>query len=168
MKKKVKIIDNFLDQSTFENVESVLMGSGIPWFYHPHVDDKDEVGERFQFTHIFYKGDCPTSGQFDMMLPLIDKLESKVLFRIKANLLTRTLDREMHTFHTDIPDQWNKHFYTSIFYINTNNGFTTLIDGTTVNSIANRMVIFPAHMSHTGTTCTDQKIRVVINFNYLK
>ena len=165
---EVKVIDNFLDQSTFENLESVIMGNEISWYYLPHVDYEDEEGERFQFTHAFYKDDQSRSGWFDMMLPLIDKLESKVLFRIKANLLTRTLDREVNTFHTDIPDQWNKHFYTSIFYINTNNGFTTLIDGTTVNSIANRMVTFPSGMNHLGTTCTDQKIRVVINFNYLK
>ena len=165
---EVKVIDNFLDQSTFENLERELMGTEFQWYYLPHVDYPDEEGMRFQFTHSFYKDDQPRSDWFDKMLPLIDKLESKVLFRIKANLLTRTLDREVNTFHTDIPDQWNKHFYTSIFYINTNNGYTKFEDGTIVKSKANRMVTFPASMNHTGTTCTDQKIRVVINFNYLK
>ena len=52
--------------------------------------------------------------------------------------------------------------------MNTNNGYTKFEDGTTVKSEANRMVTFPASMRHLGTTCTDQKIRVVINFNYLK
>ena len=165
---EVKVIDNFLDQSTFENLESVIMGNEISWYYLPHVDYEDEEGERFQFTHAFYKDDQSRSGWFDMMLPLIDKLESKVLVRIKANLLTRTSEHEMHNFHTDIREIQNKHFYTSIFYMNTNNGYTKFAGGATVNSIANRMITFPAEMMHTGTTCTDQKIRVVINFNYLK
>ena len=31
----------------------------------------------------------------------------------------------------------------------------------------NRMVIFPSNVLHAGTTCTDQKTRIVLNFNYL-
>ena len=54
---------------------------------------------------------------------------------------------------------------TSIFYMNTNNGYTKFEDGTKVESVANRMVTFPANMKHAETSCTDEKIRVVINFN---
>ena len=57
---------------------------------------------------------------------------------------------------------------TSIFYVNTNNGYTKFEDGTKVESVANRMVTFPSNMKHTGTSCTDERIRVVINFNYFK
>ena len=41
-------------------------------------------------------------------------------------------------------------------------------DGTKVESIANRMVTFPSNMKHKGTSCTDERTRVVINFNYFK
>ena len=51
--------------------------------------------------------------------------------------------------------------------MNTNNGYTEFENGTTVESEENRMVVFPAEMKHRGTSCTDKKIRVVINFNYL-
>jgi len=51
-------------------------------------------------------------------------------------------------------------------YVNTNNGYTKFEDGTKVESVANRLVTFPANMKHKGTSCTDEKIRVVINFNY--
>ena len=57
---------------------------------------------------------------------------------------------------------------TSIFYVNTNNGYTKFEDGTKVESVANRLVSFPANKKHTGTSCTDEKTRVVINFNYFK
>ena len=52
--------------------------------------------------------------------------------------------------------------------MNTNNGYTKFEDGTKVESVANRLVTFPASMMHTGTSCTDKKIRIVINFNYME
>jgi len=52
--------------------------------------------------------------------------------------------------------------------MNTNNGYTKFEDGTKIESVANRMVFFSSNMKHTGTSCTDEKIRVVINFNYFK
>ena len=50
--------------------------------------------------------------------------------------------------------------------MNTNNGYTKFEDGSIVESVANRIVTFPANMKHLGTSCTDEKTRVVINFNY--
>ena len=52
--------------------------------------------------------------------------------------------------------------------MNTNNGYTKFEDGTKIESVANRMVSFPTNTQHKGTSCTDQKTRVVINFNYFK
>ena len=62
------------------------------------------------------------------------------------------------------PKQWT----TSIFYINTNNGYTKFENGEKVESVANRMVTFSTNLKHTGTSCTDERTRVVINFNYFK
>ena len=50
--------------------------------------------------------------------------------------------------------------------MNTNNGYTIFEDGTKVESVANRMITFPANLKHTGTSCTDQQVRIVINFDY--
>ena len=93
--------------------------------------------------------------------------------RIKANLLTRTPNIIENTFHIDIGDECMseeklKQWTTSILYINTNNGYTKFEDGTKVESVANRMVTFSANLKHRGTSCTDEKTRVVINFNYFK
>ena len=68
----------------------------------------------------------------------------------------------------NILEEKQKQWTTSIFYVNTNDGYTLFEDGTKVESVANRMLSFPANMRHTGTTCTDQQIRIVINFNYFK
>ena len=183
---KVKIIDNFLDQSTFENVERFTMGADFPWYYNNHVDYMGDKGERFQFVHAFYKEvsegyQVVHSSSFKFLIPIIEKLKSKILIRVKANLLTQTSKIIENKLHIDrgLPQGGRevlslsdieklKPYTTSILYMNTNNGYTKFEDGTTVKSEANRMVTFPASMRHLGSTCTDQKIRVVINFNYLK
>ena len=92
--------------------------------------------------------------------------------RIKANLIPRTSTINVHTYHTDISisddEEKLKQWKTSIFYVITNNGYTSFEDGTIVNSVDNRLVTFPSNMKHAGSSCTDQKVRIVINFNYFK
>ena len=53
-----------------------------------------------------------------------------------------------------------------LLYMNTNNGKTIFEDGEEVDSVENRMVIFPASRMHAGTTHTDAMYRCVINFNW--
>lgn len=55
---------------------------------------------------------------------------------------------------------------TSIFYVNTNNGYTLFKNNQKVKSIENRMVIFKSSEIHSSVTCTDSKVRCVINFNF--
>ena len=59
--------------------------------------------------------------------------------------------------------QW----WSAIFFINTNNGKTLFknIDKEIISK-ENRIVIFDGRLEHTGTTCTDQRNRILINFNY--
>ena len=54
----------------------------------------------------------------------------------------------------------------AIFYVNTNDGITVLEDGTEIKSIENRVLLFDPSTKHHSTTCTDQKVRININFNY--
>ena len=51
--------------------------------------------------------------------------------------------------------------------MNNCDGYTEFEDGTKVFSKENRFVTFPTKMRHTGTTCTNNHIRLVINFNYI-
>ncbi len=74
-----------------------------------------------------------------------------------------------NSFHYDVSDfipEQAKNWITSILYINTNNGYTRFETGEVVESVENRLVTFPANLKHTGTSCTDEKVRVVVNFNY--
>ena len=183
----MEIIDNFLDQYEFNELQKLIIpqpykefGQELPrdsahfaWYYSDTIEYKENTPDRFQFVHMFYIEDQPNSSLYNNLNPIINKLEPKSIIRIKANLLTRTPEIIQNAFHIDLNDgnsenDYSKFCTTSIFYVNTNNGYTEFEDGTIVESVANRMVSFPANTPHTGTSCTDENIRVVINFNYFK
>ena len=165
-------IDDFLDQKEFDELQTLMMSSNFAWFYNDGIDYKNEITDKFQFTHIFYRHDSPHSELHVQLKFILEKLNPISIYQIKANLLTKTPNIIENTFHSDLenilPEEKQKQWTTSIFYVNTNNGYTKFEDGTKVESIANRMITFPTNMKHTGTSCTDENTRVVINFNYFK
>ena len=170
----MKIEDDFLAQEDFDKIQDLIMGDNFAWFYKPTIDyPEEEYNERkFQFSHLFYGDSIPQSPFMNELNPILNIIKPISIYRIKANLLTRTPDIIENSFHVDIGALKNspeklKQWTTSIFYMNTNNGYTKFEDGTKVECIANRMLTFPSNMKHTGTSCTDEKRRIVINFNYL-
>ena len=92
-----------------------------------------------------------------------------MILKIRAKLLTRTPEIEESDFHTDImgpTEEKISQMTTAIYYVNANNGYTEFEDGTKVESVENRIVIFPSNIKHRGTSCTNEQTRMVINFNY--
>ncbi len=163
-----QIIDNFLDADTFLSVKKEIYGPNLPWFHNEFLVYEDELKENstwnWQLTHTFYKDCMPRSDKFHILEPLLVVLNPSAILRIKANLMPRTDQIIEHKFHVDITNIKNN--LTAVFYINTNNGYTLFKDGTKIESIENRMVIFDGSLEHTGTSCTNARNRCVINFNY--
>ena len=166
----MKIEDNFLKQEEFDKIQK-LMGepSPFPWFYADRIVFEDDV-DKFQFIHAFYDNHMPMSPFSNELDSIINIIQPFSIVKIRAKLLTRTPEIVESTFHVDIPlsEENLKQWTTSIFYINTNNGYTKFEDGTIVESVANRMLSFPANMKHCGTSCTNERRRIVINFNYFE
>ena len=160
------ITEDYLDEVNFKKVCGVMLGTTFPWFYNDNIVSKDDEGY-FQFVHSFYDDCVPRSNLFNLLEPILDKLQPKGLVRVKANTTTRTEKHIIHKQHTDLPFTL-PNTYTSVLYLNTNNGGTVFEEGNVVNSLSNRLVTFPMHKKHSGKTCTDEKRRVVINFNYFK
>ena len=158
----IEVIDNFLEEDVFKEIEKILMGDKFPWFFNDFKNDDNDINN-FQFTHTVVRGNGNIESKFiQYMKPFFDKLNIKKIFRIKINLTTRTEKLFNHLYHTDVSFQCT----TAIFYINSNNGKTIFKNGEEVNSVANRMVIFNSNLEHAATSHTDEKTRVVINFNY--
>jgi len=168
MNSELKIIPNFLNSRDFLNIKKTLLSTNFAWYYHSLVllpDGKDiqYSDVDFQFVHSFYLNYSSNSPYMELLNPVLQKLNPIALVKIKANLITRTNEIVEHGMHTDIP---NVKCTTSILYINTCDGYTKFETGEKVFSEENKLVTFPSNLKHTGTTCTDQKCRVVINLNY--
>ena len=103
-----------------------------------------------------------TSPFFDYILPVLNKLDIKSLIRIKANLFPNSEKIYEHEMHVDY--SWTHK--AAILYINTCNGYTKLANGTKIDSVANRVLLFDASKPHCSTTTSDTTARFNINFNY--
>ena len=164
------IVDDFLPKDDFKTIQDILLGSEFGWFYNSRIDFPDDKN-KFQFTHTLYRFNQPQSSYYNewyeiLVKPITMGSTGSALDKIKVNLLTRTPEIVENKFHTDIRPP-KMPFTTSIFYVNTNNGYTKFKNGTIVESVENRLVTFPVNNQHKGSTCTDENIRVVINFNYM-
>jgi hypothetical protein len=161
---KIVIEDNFLIEEDFKHLQKDIMSTYFPWFFNDYIvfDKEEHLKDNFQFTHTFIF-ENKKSNLFDLLTPLINKINPNNLLRVKANLGTRNEQHIEHDYHTDFdePD-----VTTGIFYINTNNGYTRFKEGNKVESVANRYVTFNGSKLHSGVSQTDTKSRIVVNFNY--
>ena len=158
----MNIYKNFLDKKDFSILESKMMGDTFPWYYNDEIVDKKD--NFFQFTYAFMlngKENC-VSEAMKIIKPLLDKIKFTRMERIKVNLLTKTEKIIEHGFHSDFPN-----VKTGIYYLNNCNGYTKFKNGKKIKSEKNKYVEFDSNLEHTGSTCTDEKRRVVINFNYV-
>jgi hypothetical protein len=160
------VIDNFLDDKTFLSIQNEIYGHAFPWFHgdtiiYPSTDTNKITN--WQLYHVFYYAYSPQSPAFSLLEPIIKKLNPSAIIRIKANLVPGADEIVEHGMHIDCTDFKGK---TAVYYINSNDGFTVFEDGSRVESLAHRIVIFDSTIKHTGTTCTNARNRCVINFNY--
>ena len=160
----MNIIDNFLSDDYFKAIQTIVLSNEFSWFYYDGVVDPEDG--KYQFVKGIYdesfRNPIIDRKSFLLLEPILYKLNVSDLYRVKANLNIKTEEHEHSVFHTDYTDMT-----TSIFYINTNNGWTQFNNGDKVECVANRMVIFDSNLEHEGVTCTDQNRKVVFNFNYV-
>ena len=154
----IDIKDNILDEKVIEDLEwCLLSNTGIAWFI-----------KGSNFEHNFWSGIEYSNRYNDVCQAWIDMyIKPTALIKVKGKLYPKSKKIKEWKMNPDV--HWkHENCMTSILYINTNNGYTKFKDGTIIESIRNRLVTFPAHLEHTGSTCTDENFRCVINMNYYK
>lgn len=167
---EIKVYDNFLSAEKYHSISDPMLSPFFPWYFHDAIvyDTAEEVEDprMFQFSHIFFDR-VQMGDTFRLLQPFVEKMKPSSLIRVKANLQPNTETIRQNPFHIDYKHSGDyENAKTAIYYVNTNNGKTVFEDGTKVDSVANRLVVFNPRLKHAGTTCTDQKCRIVINFNY--
>lgn len=154
------VIENFLNNIEFQRIKQSVLNRYFDWYYQPSKVSDNDGGQ--QFTHMFLSEDGKMSNFFYILKPIFSKLKAKDIIRAKINLTHRKETIKKFQYHIDT----DKECKTAILYLNTNNGKTVFKNNKQINSIENRMVIFPSNLQHTGTTHTDKDFRIVLNINY--
>ena len=165
MASEVKVIDNFIPESDFKLLQEYMLND-VRWAFAPWIADKNNLSlNQYQFCHVMYYPNVGIlEGNPKVLSPIVERLTCKYIMRVKANLQTYTPELVINDWHIDM-DYNNK---TAIYYVNTCDGYTEFEEtGQKVESIRNRIVIFDGSMRHRGTTTTNSKIRMLINFNYI-
>lgn len=156
------IIDDFMEATYFKQLQEIVLGDQMPWFFQKQVNSHDKQSS--YFTHILYDNYGPCSNFWGHFTNLALRLEAKAFIRIKMNCYPRTEKIITHASHVDEDFEHRG----ALFYWNTNNGKTILENGVKIDSVANRMLLFNAARPHQSTTCTDQPARYNTNFNFFK
>ena len=172
----IEVIDNFLEQESFNELQKFFMSPRSQWRFVDFVVSKDQDNQKKDgyFVHSFrdlhpvtFEDRFPISPNYDVLYKLLDKLKKKVNFnqilRIRSSLFPRREKQNSDAFHVD----YKFDHKVCIFYINTNNGYTLFKTGEKVESVANRLLIFDGLKEHSTVVQSDTSARYIININVL-
>jgi len=170
----MEVIDNFLDEEYFDSLVNLFTDNeqpghidqnyNIPWYFNSKIaNEGDEIGKSFYMTHMFYNGHIPFSPLYNKLIPILEKLKVRCLIRIKGNFYPNTHILHEHPMHVDYDFSHSG----AILSLNTCDGYTKLKDGTKIDSVANRILLFDASEKHCSTTTTNVFARININLNYM-
>jgi hypothetical protein len=165
--KDYRIMDNFLDKNIFLNIKNIMENDEFPWFFVKKINENHDINDLTSyFVHMFFlesNENSRISNYFNLIVPIITKINMLKLIRIKGNVYLNTETKIIHEKHVD----YNYPHKGAIYYINTNNGKTILNNNLEIDSIENRLLIFNPNIPHSSTSTTDSKFRMNINFNYI-
>jgi hypothetical protein len=188
------VLRNFLDESYFNTLKEELYSCKPNWCYVDHSIPVPTDTRKLLFTDagifrylLVYGGELNVCEEhFKLIKPFLSKLSDYfkhrkiIIRRIAANLLPRNkkllgkynyphIDQDYSQLEQDKYD-----LYTGIFYFEDGNGDTLLIDNSDHISIIGRMtpventlVLFDAYQWHSAPCSSEEKKRIVINFNLM-
>jgi hypothetical protein len=171
----MQIIDDVLPEEDYERLWTSMIGDDFAWYFaitkvRNYVGEEDSTvlsnshPNNCQLCHNFHADDTVISRHWHLTEGIRDKLQASAYLRVKANMTLAThipLETKMHIDFGDVTG-----YKTAIYYVNSNDGYTKFETGEIVESVGNRLVIFDGRTKHCGSTHTNQKYRIVINFNY--
>ena len=172
------IIDDVLPIEEFDKLTKfIVFNNQLPLTIDggvSHAPDKEHYNQEkeddhrnWYASHVSYINNVPISIIFEfianILKPVFERAQLKSLVRIKTNFYPYTHEIFEHSPHRD----YDFHCVGGVLSLNTCDGFTRLEDGTKVDSIANRLLLFDSSQNHNSSTTTNAKGRYNININYI-
>ena len=161
------VYDNFLSPAEFGNIKGYLGADGkFPWKLGARINNNDQTNDDMYFaTLVFHSYDGWFSDvEGDIFQLISSKIHMEALFRIKANMYfpSRSGKVEHHAPHIDSSFKHQG----ALFYLTTCDAPTTMADGTAIESVENRLLLFDPVTNHSSSSPTNAPYRQTINFNY--
>ena len=179
--KTPEVFDNFIDDDTFPEIKYEIVYSDLEMEFCSYVtarcdDDEQILTKEYHskwswcLTHKIFNVCQSSSPVFPLLNnSLFQKLESLPKNNIKClhkcNIIaypnTETIKENLmyHDYH------WSVN--TGILFLNTCDGYVKFQDGTKVNAVENRFVLFDGSKPHCLSSTTNEKLMYTININFL-
>tara|TARA_B100001175_G_scaffold104313_1_gene88570 strand:+ start:780 stop:1268 length:489 start_codon:yes stop_codon:yes gene_type:complete len=161
----MQVIDDALDKEYFKHLDKQMLHQNrFKWLFQEKVatleDDPDD--EQFYFISSFYHNLMVEDDFYYELRPLFDALGVKALIRCRAIMYMNQGKIIKHKPHIDFEYSHNA----ALLYMNTNNGYTGMMNDDKVESVENRILLHDGSIPHYSTTCTDTCKRIVLAVNY--
>ena len=158
-------IDNFLPEKEFQAFLKYVTDASneFPWYRGYKIEGASDVQPQIQLVHVFKHPEYGTSKHYEGFTPIESKFNKVV--KAKINLTFNSGEQKLGGWHYDYEEGSDN--IIACLYLNDNNGFTLLEDGTQFQSKANRLAIFD-NVSHTDVTQTDTEERMMLNIGFIK
>lgn len=169
-KNMIKYSDNFLTKTELESLQEIM--PGLTYVLDMYTCDCPDALHNFQFTHNIVKNGKEVSPHFPLFKRLfLDKLGSTECQRMRICVNASTHEVMENGYHYDWYDSREDNLMNAaIFYFNTCDGYTAIKTKKgkikKIESVENRIGIFPAHWAHTGTTTSNSMVRTILNIVY--
>ena len=173
---KLVVIDNAIEKEEFDKIKNIILSNEFDWHLIKDFVDNQEDAEvlcnkfnNYKFVHMMFSSKNFYNEENNYIWSSIfEILVVKALVRIKVNLTMNTEQIVKHGWHCDNnPVDFFPQLRSAIYYLNTCDGYTEFKQNNQkIYSKENRLIVFPNHFVHTGTTTTNELARYVVNFNF--
>jgi len=167
----LKIIDNFLFDDYFKELQNLVSSNNFGWFYQDKTTTYQK-DKNFMFVHTLYNNsiNSPHYTKFEPIKYFINQhTDFKKLKRMKLNLYTNRNERIKHLKHYDYIEedhQPTKNIKILILNFSTCNG-STIVEEKEIVSQENKAILFKNEQAHYGIIQDDKNIRIVLNIVFI-
>ena len=172
-----KIIDNFLDDNKFNHISDVVKSFDFHWHLGGRLNDNSSDDDWQGIHNIISEGKVVSPTYKFMVDDIVKSLQKNYkksvnIYRVRVNLFGKDKENRGLGYHADITEVHD--YLTLLLYLEDSNGKTEFKDVQifdnmkmkTVDSFANRALIFPSICIHQTMTQTDVRFRTNINMNF--
>jgi hypothetical protein len=185
------ILDNFLPNDEFKQLQDYITGSNFPWYYHSHASaapgtyiPENSVESGAMVHSVFSKEDNSKSFALEHFAPLLNKIDEHENFqadfiRVRTGMKTVKpgfTDKNYNLPHVD----YRFPHTTALLYVTESDGDTWMFDeqytGTDLTTFTvknrispkpNRLIIFDGLCYHTASNPINSDVRIIVNINYV-